>query len=388
MTALMAALALAFTASAGDARATAGADPCEGALPWSHWSRYVQAFVSGDGRVIDRSARDRTTSEGQAYALFFSLVANDRELFDRIVRWTEANLASGDLSKTLPAWEWGRRPDGSWGVLDSNSASDADLWLAYALLEAGRLWGVPRYDAVARSILGNVARHEVADLPGLGPTLLPAPRGFATEDGRAWRLNPSYVPPQLLRRAAALAPRGPWAKVLASSLRLLRDAAPRGVVADWVLYSPGEGFARDPVSGDVGSYDAIRVYLWVGMLPPSDPARAGLRQSTSGLLRLLERRNGLPERIDVASLRGEGAAPVGFYAALLPLAKSSAPSVVTELDAHVGSAAHDGLYGNPPAYFDQNLILFARGFLEGRFQFLADGRLEPAWGRACAPPRS
>jgi endoglucanase len=64
--------------------------------------------------------------------------------FDRLLHWTQANLAGGDLQTHLPAWLWGKqgRP-----VEDSrpNSASDADVWMAYALIEAGRLWNVPVY---------------------------------------------------------------------------------------------------------------------------------------------------------------------------------------------------------------------------------------------------
>ena len=143
--------------------------------------------MSGDGRVIDRTAQDRTTSEGQAYAMFFAVVANDPALFDRLLRWTEDDLAKGDLGANLPAWHWERRRGGDWGVVDANSASDADLRMAYALLEAGRLWRAARYDALGRKLLAGVARREVASLPGLGPTLLPAPQGFAVEGGRAWR---------------------------------------------------------------------------------------------------------------------------------------------------------------------------------------------------------
>ena len=370
-----AALALACSAAAS-------APPeCAAAL-WPHWSRYVQAFVSGDGRVIDRTAHDRTTSEGQAYALFFAVVANDPALFGRILRWTEENLARGDLTHRLPAWAWGRRSDGSWGILDANSASDADLWLAYALLEAGRLWSERRYDALARSVLSNVAAREVANLPALGPTLLPGASGFTVEDGHAWRLNPSYVPLQVLRRVASAQPDGPWRKVLASSIRMVRESAPRGVVPDWVLYSR-RGFSADPVKGRVGSYDAIRVYLWLGMLPRGDPARRDLEPATGGPLRLLAERGALPEEIDAGSLRGKGEAPVGFYAALLPLAASRDPATGARLETRLSAALKDGLYGSPPAYYDQSLNLFGRGFIEGRFGFAADGRLVPAWEKTC-----
>ncbi|BDG08352.1 cellulose synthase complex periplasmic endoglucanase BcsZ [Anaeromyxobacter paludicola] len=383
-----AALAAGALALAAAAAAQGAGAPCRAAAPeWPLWSRYVRAFVSEDGRVIDRTARDRTTSEGQAYALFFSLVADDPGLFQRLLRWTADNLAGGKLPERLPAWAWGQRRDGGWGILDPNSASDADLWMAYALLEAGRLWAEPRYDALGRGLLARIAEREVARLPALGPTLLPGPRGFALDRGRGWRLNPSYLPPQLLRRAAAAAPRGPWRAVLASALRLVPESAPRGVVPDWALYRPGAGLLADPVKGRTGSYDAIRAYLWIGLLPPGDPDRRALATATAGLLRILAERGALPERVDAGSLRGQGAAPPGFYAALLPLAATERPALRPELEARLASALRDGLYGTPPAYYDQNLALFGQGFAEGRYAFDAEGRLAPAWGWPCAGPR-
>jgi len=42
-----------------------------------------RATIAGQGRVVDRSAQDRSTSEGQAYAMFFALVTNDRVQFDK-----------------------------------------------------------------------------------------------------------------------------------------------------------------------------------------------------------------------------------------------------------------------------------------------------------------
>jgi len=105
---------------------------------WPFWSSYQQHFISPDGRVTDFSRGSMTTSEGQSYALFFSLVADDAKEFERIRQWTEDNLASGSLAENLPAWSWGKDARGGWGVLDRNSAADADLWIAYSLLEAGR----------------------------------------------------------------------------------------------------------------------------------------------------------------------------------------------------------------------------------------------------------
>src|SRR5213594_2562629 len=82
----------------------------------SLWKSYAAAFMDNQIRVIDHDAGDRTTSEGQAYAMFFALVANDRSRFDGLLHWTETNLASWDLATHLPSWLWGRGPNDKWGV--------------------------------------------------------------------------------------------------------------------------------------------------------------------------------------------------------------------------------------------------------------------------------
>ena len=81
--------------------------------PWPLWDAYALSFIDDQGRVIDRQGGDRTTSEGQSYGLFFALVANDHERFDRLLNWTNNNLAGGDLGTRLPGWLWGRRRAGN-----------------------------------------------------------------------------------------------------------------------------------------------------------------------------------------------------------------------------------------------------------------------------------
>ena len=148
--------------------------PAQAVCHWPEWDHFRQHYISEEGRVIDPAEGRRiTTSEGQSYALFFALVNDDRETFARLLDWTERQLARGDLTGFLPSWLWGRQQDGNWGVLDANSASDSDLWIAYSLLEAGRLWDNHSYSALGTLLLRRIAREEVATLPGLGPVLLP-----------------------------------------------------------------------------------------------------------------------------------------------------------------------------------------------------------------------
>jgi endo-1,4-beta-D-glucanase Y len=332
--------------------------------------------------VIDHGAQDVTTTEGEAYAMFFALVANDPARFERLVNWTEANLAQGDLSLHLPAWSWGKAPDGSWRVLDPNPASDADLWMAYALSEGGRLWGLERYTKLGSTIASRVAQSEVVLIPRVGTTLLPGAQGFhPTAD--TYYLNPSYLPPMLLAYFAHNDPQAPWRQVAGSLPVLLQSSG--GYAMDWMRGAP-EGLqpaappaaeqqaamGKRPPAVAVGSYDAIRVYLWLGISDPKTPeVRAYLQTHLSP-----------PEQVDANGKILSQDAPPGFSAAVVPYLhalglKQQEAAEMNRLTATFDS--HSGLYGHNGDYYDQNLALFAMGWVEHRYSFGANGTLLVKW---------
>lgn len=348
--------------------------------PWRAWEVFRQQFVSPQGRVIDLgSARSQTFSEGQSYALFFALVANDRSSFEKLLRWTEDNLCEGDLSAHLPTWLWGQRDDNSWGVLDSNSASDADLWLAYALAQAGRLWNERRYRALSSLICARIVREETSVLPGLGASLLPGARGFNPMPNR-WRLNPSYLPAQLLRWFALNEAPPIWRELASSSLKIVTGAAIKGYAPDWIIYDSQLGFLPDldATEKGQGAYNAIRVYLWVGLLHPQTPERAQLLQTLAPMARYVREHGQPPESIDILSGVAERAGPSCFSAALLPFLEALGDRASLQLQ-------RERLLARPPRpdeYYAQALTLFGQGWLEGFYRFDANGGLQPRWKTA------
>ncbi|MBB3141019.1 cellulose synthase complex periplasmic endoglucanase BcsZ [Halomonas organivorans] len=342
---------------------------------WPAWSRFEANLISEDGRVIDPSDERRiTTSEGQSYALLFALVADDRDTFQRVLDWTQNNLAKGDLGATLPAWLWGRGDDDRWGVIDANSAADSDLWLAYTLLEAGRLWQRRDYRVLGQRLAGRIAEQEVAELPGFGKMLLPGRTGFVGD--ASWRVNPSYLPPQLLTRLSALG--GPWPEVAKLVPKLLLGSAPRGLAPDWVAWRTDSGWQPDPEHGAAGDYDAIRVYLWLGMLAHDAPYRETLLAHFQPMRDLTASLGVPPEHIDARSGESTGIANVSFSAALLPFLVATAQ----DHDAPLAAAQRRRIAGAPPdddAYYSQVLMLFGVGWDQGRYRFAPDGSLHPAW---------
>ena len=350
------------------------------------WASFVGQFLQADGRVVDPDTEARvSTSEGQSYGMFFALVANDRAHFDQMLQWTRQNLCGGDLAARLPAWQWGRQRDGRWGVLDPNAASDADLWLAWTLIEAARLWNAPVLATEGRALLARIRAEEVVEVPGLGTMLLPGPQGFVTEDRLLWRFNPSYAPLHLLRGLASADPGGPWTLLAEQSVRTLPGMAPQGLAPDWATWSvqhsaPLRGrWIADTQHGDTGSYDAIRCYLWAGVAPLDDPLRPALLQALAGLQRHA-RGTALPERLstrtppspDLAA-QARGTAPPGFAAALQPyLVGLGDCAGARHLSALLGNACTSG---TRLRYYDHALALFSAGWLQQRWRCDRHGRL-------------
>ncbi len=355
--------------------------------PWNLWDAYAAHFIDPQGRVIDPQTGSRTTSEGQAYALFFALVDNDRARFDKVLSWTKANLAQGDLGAHLPAWSWGKDKDGSWKTLDANPASDADVWIAYTLVEAGRLWKQPNYTQTGRQMMSMIAQTEVADLPGFGPMLIPGPIGFAHNG--TWTLNPSYEPLFLFERFASIDPAGPWRKIALGIPPLLDQSSRKGFAMDWVNYVSGGGFypATEHPDKDAepptGSYDAIRVYLWAGMIDGGGDARDNILNALPSMSVYLANHEAPPEKVSDLGIPSGNDGSVGFSAAILPYLKAipgnerAIAHQLARMSAQKDSAT--GLYGRDLRYYDQNLILFATGFLDGRFSFGPGGELKVEW---------
>lgn len=138
-------------------------------------------------------------------------------------------------------------------------------------------------------------------------------------------------------------------------------------------------------SGPGGSYDAIRVYLWAGMIDFHDPSRDLILQAAPAMSGFLANHDAPPEMVSDQGIPGEQDGPIGFSAAVLPYlhaypdSSRAAARQLIRLNAQRNAAS--GLYGKDIAYYDQNLALFATGFLDARFRFGPEGELKVEWKR-------
>ena len=339
------------------------------------WTAYQSTFLDGQIRVIDRDSGDRTTSDGQAYAMFFTLVANDRARFDTLLRWTEINLAKGDLSTHLPAWLWGRSADDRWTVIDPTPRSNADVWLAYTLFEAGRVWSEPRYTRLADALATRVAREEVMPLEGFGPVLLPRPHRLHSHGSR--RIYGGDLPLQIFCALAEYQPDGPWNAIAARIPAVVRWSAPQGLAMDSITISE-DGRVTPALHGGT---NAMRMYLWAGMLDRSTAGRPAILAALSGITRTSGGEHVLLAKLTMPHIETHDTRP-GFSAAVLPYFEAVGETRLAREELARLQSSRDGstgLVGRPPRYADQTLALFAIGAHEQQFWFDARGRLRTTW---------
>ena len=90
-----------------------------------------------------------------------------------------------------------------------------------------------------------------------------------------------------------------------------------------------------------------------------------------------------PEKVSEQGIPLEHDGPVGFSAALLPYLRAFPNSEKAVAQQRIRMSAQldpaSGLYGKDQAYYDQNLVLFATGFLDERFRFGPRGELKVEW---------
>lgn len=218
------------------------------------WERYRDRFVLPEGRVHDTGNGGITHSEGQSYGMLMAVHHGDRPTFERLWTWTRKHLQRPQ--DRLFSWKW----TPAQGVADPNNATDAELVIAWALLQAAERWGVDAWRQDAQAIADDVLAHLYRE-SGEHAYLLPGAHGFTHPDGDV--LNPSYWVFPAYRALHAATGRPEWQKLYDSGIRLA-DAAGFGrwnLPPDWLKLTPrptpAPGYA--PRFG----YDAIRVPLYL-----------------------------------------------------------------------------------------------------------------------------
>src|SRR4051812_20411387 len=186
--------------------------------------RFLDRYVTGDGRVSRLDQGGDTVGKGQAYGMLVAAAIGDSKRFDSIWGWTKGNIRRKD---GLISFLW---RDGK--VVDPQAASDADVDAARALLVGSCRFKRPELKQEALELGKAILRVETASVKGQ-PVLAAGP--WAVK--KPITLNPSYFSPATFAALGIASGDGKWGSLSASS-RSVTDALLQGssrLPPDWAL---------------------------------------------------------------------------------------------------------------------------------------------------------
>jgi endoglucanase len=219
------------------------------------WRIYKSRFISEDGRIIDTGNNNISHSEGQGYGLLLALRMNDEDLFKKIWQWTKANLQVRNDSLFI----WRRRPATAIADEDKNNASDGDIIIAWALLEASKNWKQTDYENEAIKILTDIKKKLIIQKNGLD-MIIPGEYGFQFPDSTI--INLSYWVYPAFKIFSEFDNDPVWGKLTASGQTLMQKArfGRWQLPPDWLEIKNDESIT--PAKNKQFGYDAVRVPLY------------------------------------------------------------------------------------------------------------------------------
>ena len=193
-------------------------------------------------------------SEGQAYGMLIAELAGDPSTAHTIWSWTQAHLRN---SNGLISWH----ATGDGKVIDNQSAADADVLIAYALLR----YNGPDADALHQAghgIATAIFAHESMTLPNGSPVLAAGPWAVTGAI-----VDPSYLMPGVFHALATMTGDQRWARAADSAVSLVSQMTDGGkrLPPDWAHL---QGGALTPTAAPSGSpppqygLDAQRIPVW------------------------------------------------------------------------------------------------------------------------------
>jgi len=332
------------------------------------WASYRDRYVLPTGEVVDPMRQGQVTSEAQSYALVRAVWMRDDATFGRVLAWTETHLRRPD---GLHSWLW---DPATARVLDANSATDADIDIAYALAMASVVFDRPAYATQARDVVRAIrTRASVTVSAGWFPSA-----GNWAGDERV--INLSYFYPYAVPWFERLDPEGGWGATRTLGYGLVQqalDAGPLAVPADFNQLSADgllEPLREGHALSRIFSYDAIRISwrLEMACRLVGDAQACRLSEALVDRMRALARRDGrLATQYSVDGAARNAEESTSVYAAFLPAVARVAPEVARDWrTTHLGMEALDALMRATNRYYDANWAWFglaaADGILEAR----------------------
>jgi endoglucanase len=301
---------------------------------------FLHRYLAANGRVVRRDQGGDTVSEGQAYAMLVAVATGDKRAFAAAWNWDRTHLQEADGPF---AYHW---RDGA--VVGGQSASDADLDTAWALVLAGQRFGEPAYRVEGQRVASAILDQESAVVAGrLELVAGPWARAGPTV------VNPSYLAPEAMDALGRATGDPRWSQLASGTSALVTDVVAHsrgGLLPNWVDVAP-DGSAQ-PVGSPSGAgmptygLDAERAPVWLAAsCTPAD--RTAAADAWPTLDHAADHGAGVSYALSGRAV-GEAKNPLGLVAAAAAAKASGHTAASTGLLAQADAQAdkHHTYYGD------------------------------------------
>jgi endoglucanase len=284
--ALIAALGLGFGyADAGPTDANEVTVATEAAQ--SAGSAFLDDYVDTDGRVIRQDLNGDVASEGQAYAMLISAAIGDEPRFRQVWSRTKTNLLRPD---GVLSWRWSNG-----AIIDANSAADADVDAARALLIAGQRFHAPDLVSDGKRLAAGVLATETVAVDAKSLASVPPFSAVGADRvlvAGSWavtapyQINTSYLNPRAEQDMLTASSDDRWNMLIRGDRVLagkVMSAAP--LPPDWaILDTSGNVAATGPPAGGPIEFGLDAARVPIRMAESCDPADRALAASMRDIL--------------------------------------------------------------------------------------------------------
>lgn len=227
--------------------------------------------VGDDMAYIEDILHEDVRTEGMSYGMMIAVQLDKKKEFDRLWKWAKTYMQH-NTEERMGYFAWHCKTDGS--KIDSNSASDGEVWFVMSLFFASARWGdgegIYNYRAEAQFILDNMLNKDLNAGSKITNMFDKKEKQvvFVPSEEAAWFTDPSYHVPHYYELWARWADKNNsfWCDAAKVSRDFFKKAAHpmTGLMPDYAKF---DGSPISPFGGSSENfqYDAWRCAMNIAM---------------------------------------------------------------------------------------------------------------------------
>ncbi len=228
------------------------------------YNLWKQTFAKGGaGPVIRPEASNDVVSEGIAYGMLIAVNMNDKTTFDNLYSYWKGKKGAGSSTAGLMTWCQGSTGGGTGAACNAQgggSATDADEDAAFALIQAGKVFG-GTYAADAAGLISDIWSKDIdtsSNLPTGGSNYGNSTSSHVT--------NPSYFAPAYYRIFQTIDSGHNWNAVADKSIQVINSlGGGMGLVPAWCSGNCTAAASNGAATDTIYQYDSHRTPMRVGL---------------------------------------------------------------------------------------------------------------------------